>query len=335
MGAATTTMTSEQEPLRVLLELTRVLTSEQPLEETLREVTAACLRLIRAEHASVRLFDSGQLLMKARSGDGIDNRPVRFERREGVLFWVLEHGEPALVDDVTSDPRFVSKPGQGFAIGSLLAVPMWSADTVVGVLSMSSPRTSAFGEQDLLLAQLIANCAAPSIGRARLRRLAITDAHTRAFNQGYLFVRLGEELERARAESRPVSLLSLDLDRFKQVNDRYGHPVGDEVLRTFADRVREAVRRCDVFVRRGGEEFVLILPGAGFDDAVATAERVRCTVASRPFLVGEGCDLRIEQTVSIGVAQWDGQETPQELEARSDRALYRAKDAGRNQVFAG
>jgi two-component system cell cycle response regulator len=123
----------------------------------------------------------------------------------------------------------------------------------------------------------------------------------------------------------------MDLDHFKSVNDKHGHAVGDEVLRMFADRVRKAVRRVDVLVRRGGEEFVLIMPATGATQAHATGHRIQQTLHGDPFETDNGA-IRIKQTVSIGVATWDKRETPEQLERRADEAMYEAKRLGRNRV---
>jgi two-component system cell cycle response regulator len=202
---------------------------------------------------------------------------------------------------------------------------------VIGVLAVTSPASNAFGEEDQLLLRLLANCSAPPIERARLRRLAMFDDITMAFNHRYLNPRLVEEMERASRSSGDVSVLYMDLDHFKSVNDKHGHAVGDAVLRMFADRVRKAVRRVDVLVRRGGEEFVLIMPATGATQAHATGHRIQQTLHSEPFEIENG-SLRIKQTVSIGVATWDKRETPEQLERRADEAMYEAKRLGRDRV---
>jgi diguanylate cyclase (GGDEF)-like protein len=135
----------------------------------------------------------------------------------------------------------------------------------------------------------------------------------------------------ARRTSTPLSFLLLDLDHFKRVNDAHGHAIGDAVLRHFADRVRERVRRADVLVRRGGEEFALVMPRTTEGEAQVIAERIQETLALTPFAIG---DVSVVQTVSIGVATWDGDESPEALERRADLAMYEAKDRGRNAVVA-
>lgn len=319
--------------LETLLELTRELRSDRPLEEALGEVTRAALRLLRANHASVRLLDeSGERLLAAvRSGAGVNQRPLQFRSGEGVLGWVASQGKSLLLHDARRDPRFKRKLApQGFLIGSMVGVPMWSGGRVIGVLSVSSERTNVFDDEDEQLLQLLANCAVPPIEKARLERLAVVDAQTMAFRQTYLLPRLREEMSRAVRHALRLSILFMDLDHFKDVNDAHGHAVGDRVLRAFADRVRLNVRLADVLVRRGGEEFVLVLPNMPLDGAVAAAERIRTGLDEEPIDLGEG--LSISQTVSIGVAEWDGTESAEALEERADGAMYAAKQQGRNRT---
>jgi len=317
--------------LSVLMELTRLLAHERCLETALRAVTDAALDLLPADHTSVRVLDDSEreLLAGARSGAGAAERPVSFQPNVGIAGWVVSHGEVALVDDCATDPRFFVAPGQGFSIRSILSVPLFVSGKVVGVLSVSSSKSHAFDEESETFARLLANCAVTPIDRARLERIAVTDAHTLAFNRHYLLPRLREELERARQTVTAPSVLLMDLDNFKQVNDTYLHQAGDTVLRVFADRVRKEVRRHDVLVRRGGDEFVLILPATGSVDAEVVARRIVASMTDETIDVGKA---QLTQTVSIGVATWDGHEVAEELEARADKALYAAKDAGKGCV---
>jgi diguanylate cyclase (GGDEF)-like protein len=317
--------------MSALLALTAKLTESRPLEESLHAVTDAALELLPANHASIRLLDGSHsdLLSGARSGAGASTRPLHFRRGQGVLGWVVEYKESLSIDDVTKDPRFVAGK-QGFQIRSMIAEPLWSAGQVIGVLSASSQKRRAFTEDDRLLARLLANCCTPPIERARLRRLAMTDDLTLAYNQRYLSPRVNEEIERARRSGQPLSLLLLDLDHFKAVNDEHGHDVGDMVLRLFADRVRSIVRRVDVFIRRGGEEFLLLMPATALEQARNTAERIRRNLGGGELEVGAG--RRVRQTVSIGASCWDFKESPEALQRRADVAMYAAKEQGRDRV---
>jgi len=327
----------DREALVVLLELTRELTDNEPLETSLQAVTEAALRLVPGDHASIRLLDGThtEILSGARAGSGHDLSLMEFQRGEGLSGWVVQHAAGIHLGDAPKDPRFKAEwpdaePDR--PVRSIILEPLWSAGKVIGVLSISSPDAQAFTSHHQLLVRLLANCCTPPIERARLRRLALTDDLTLAFNHRYLSVRFGEEIERARRSGAPLAALLMDLDHFKRVNDRHGHATGDEVLRTFADRVRAIVRRSDVFVRRGGEEFVLVMPGSSGEQARNTAERIRRALHDAPFSLASGRSIR--QTVSIGVATWDREETAEALEGRADAAMYHAKQLGRDRVAA-
>ncbi len=324
--------------LDVLLELTRTLAGELPLEAALTAVTDAAMKLLPCEHSSVRVLDEGHqaLLSSARSGAGAAADVMTFRRGEGLIGWVAETGRPARVRDVRDDPRFKPGADQGFTIRSMLAVPLGTADQVVGVLGATASAPGVFGAEHELLATLLANCAVPAIERARLQRLkerleqeAVMDPGTPAYNQRYLMPRLREEIARARRQLSPLSLLLMDLDDFKSVNDQHGHAAGDAVLRGFAETVLASVRSTDVLVRRGGDEFALVMPRAAGSRAIAVARRIRDALDRAPAAT---TTAEVRRTVSIGVATWNGAETAEAFEARADAAMYEAKRAGRNRV---
>jgi diguanylate cyclase (GGDEF)-like protein len=316
--------------LPILLELTRRLAEPLTLEAQLQATTDAALALLPGDHASVRLFDDArtELLASARSGAGASVAPAAFKRGEGVLGSVATTGRATVIPDARADPRFVAHPTQGFEVRSVIAAPLIAGGEVIGVLSTSSGRERAFTPEDRDLAQLLANCAVPAIEKSRLGRLAVTDWLTRVYNHRYLGPRLVEEIDRAQRHDEPLSLALLDLDLFKSVNDRFGHEVGDIVLREVVERMRSEVRKHDVVVRRGGEEFVLLMPGTGSAEAYLVAERVRAKVAASPIVFEGG---EVKTTVSIGVASWRG-ESAEALEQRADAAMYRAKREGRDRV---
>jgi diguanylate cyclase (GGDEF)-like protein len=324
----------EKRAIEVLLKLTRELLEEITLEQGLQKVTDAALELLPAEHSSIRILDdSGQnLLSGARSGEGVSARPVSFKPGEGIAGWVAQKGRALRIADASQDARFKQAPQekQGFQIRSMVVVPLWSAGRVVGVLGVTAGKCGVFSAADETMAMLLANCAVPPIERSRLARLAFIDHHTKAFNQRYLFPRLREEIERARRYVIPLSVLLLDLDHFKRINDTHGHAAGDQALCIFTDRVRSRIRRSDVLVRRGGEEFVIIMPQTNDEQAAIAGERIREVMEAEPFVLED--NVSVSQTVSIGVATWDGRETAESLEKRADAGMYRAKQQGRNRV---
>ncbi|MFC5585863.1 PleD family two-component system response regulator [Nitratireductor kimnyeongensis] len=165
-------------------------------------------------------------------------------------------------------------------------------------------------------------------------RMAVTDPLTGLYNRRYLDTHLPKLLARAVARRRPLSVMMVDIDRFKVINDRWGHPSGDDVLREFADRLRQNIRGIDLICRFGGEEFVVVMPDTERDMAEKVAERLRAAIASEPFTVDRGKNA-IAVTTSVGVVGCrNGNVDPAELIKRADIALYDAKSKGRNRVVA-
>jgi two-component system cell cycle response regulator len=164
--------------------------------------------------------------------------------------------------------------------------------------------------------------------------LAVTDGLTGLNNRRYLDKHMRLLFERAAARGRPLSICITDIDRFKLVNDTYGHDAGDEVLREFANRVRATVRGADLACRFGGEEFVVVMPDTGPEMAASVAERLRTIIEMNPFsLKGAGVSLPITASIGISSTAW-GAQSPEQLLKQADTALYEAKQSGRNRVVA-
>ncbi|MBX3531032.1 MAG: PleD family two-component system response regulator [Rhizobiaceae bacterium] len=164
--------------------------------------------------------------------------------------------------------------------------------------------------------------------------MAVTDGLTGLHNRRYLDSHLQTLFDRALGRQRPLSVLVTDIDRFKAVNDGFGHDGGDDVLREFADRLRKNVRGMDLACRYGGEEFVVVMPDTDFEIAARVGERIRAEIAGRPFPIGRD-GKAIDVTVSIGVASMlKGRDSVADLIKRADVALYEAKSGGRNRVVA-
>lgn len=161
--------------------------------------------------------------------------------------------------------------------------------------------------------------------------LAVVDALTGLNNRRFLESHLASALDRAAHVGRPLSLMLVDVDHFKSVNDTYGHDVGDEVLRTLAQRIRRVVRSADLVCRLGGEEFVIVMSDTPLTVATRIAERVRVSVQSSPFKIGAAAGF-LSVTVSIGLAERGAGANPDALMRRADKALYDSKAAGRNRV---
>jgi diguanylate cyclase (GGDEF)-like protein len=177
------------------------------------------------------------------------------------------------------------------------------------------------------------------ISNEMLKYIGLTDSLTGVYNRRYIDRRLLEEIARARRQNYAISFMYIDIDHFKRVNDTVGHQGGDEVLREVAGRIKAELRVSDALARFGGEEFVVLLIDADLGSASMVAQRIRASVAERPFLLSEGQSLAV--SVSIGVATLDDFErdhaiegVAQQLVAQADQALYQAKEGGRNRVVA-
>lgn len=214
-------------------------------------------------------------------------------------------------------------------------VPVVTDDSVVAVMRLERLSKPSFTTDELRFLEAVANQTALALEKAKLiaflENLSITDELTGIANRRHFEWRLSEEIERARRYQYPLSALMLDLDNFKQVNDTYGHQVGDIVLQQIAQRLKRVLRRTDFLARYGGEEFIVLAPQTPADRALILAERLRQVIAESPIPVSS--NLQISITISIGVAVFpEHAQNGNELVRAADEALYKAKQTGRNKV---
>jgi two-component system cell cycle response regulator len=233
---------------------------------------------------------------------------------------------------VASPDLIVDSVLVGVAAREILVAEVAFKRVPLGVIILAS--TAGFADDAVQLLDQFRGDLGLAVNNAlahdRLERLAAVDPLTDAYNRRFGLGRLREEYSRAVRAEGPLGVLMLDIDHFKAVNDTYGHLVGDRVLRAVAGAARRVSREGDVLVRYGGEEFLVLLPGAGRDDVVQAGERIRRAVSETT--VDDGT-VRIGVTISVGAASYgDSVDTPEALVALADRALYAAKDGGRNRV---
>ncbi|MGH7663778.1 MAG: GGDEF domain-containing response regulator [Gemmatimonadaceae bacterium] len=260
----------------------------------------------------------------------------------------IEQGVAVLVDDAQTSPIYSGvreaweREGRPVPLRSAIALPFTLDEEHFGVLFLRST-DEEFAQEDVDFAGIVVNVALAAIRRAkvielaradnaRLEALSTTDPLTLLLNRRSLVDRLGTELERALRYGTALTLLLVDIDHFKGVNDTYGHLVGDDVLREVSSLLQHAVRTVDIVARFGGEEFVILLPETGREGGVAFAERTRERIESHLFGGAHGAAFRL--TASVGVATFpdDKVSSSYDLFARADEALYRAKAEGRNRV---
>jgi diguanylate cyclase (GGDEF)-like protein len=242
-----------------------------------------------------------------------------------------ERGAARQAMDAQQTIRRVVRPGL-----LELAVPLRAGGRVLGALDLNLGE--ALSEEDVKLVELLAGAAAVALHNAYLyqetQRLATTDSLTGLSNYRHFHQVLELEVQRARRRGYPIGLVLMDMDHFKDVNDRHGHPVGDHALRLVADDLRGRLRRTDVIARVGGEEFAVLLPGASLHEVATVAEKVRAAVEQLPPVQGKGSAAApCAVTLSAGGVSLAADVVDATLLVNyADQALYQAKREGRNQV---
>ncbi len=286
-------------------------------------------QIIGVPMAAVTLIDADTQWVRASRGLAIEQTP----RADAFCNYTIAQHGPFAVNDAALDPRFATNPmvtGEP-RIRSYLGVPLTTPDGYnVGSLCAidNEPRQFDRAQGDIMkkLAEIV-------VEQLELQQIARQDSMTGALTRRGFFAEVEKEFLRASRYDRPSTLLVVDVDHFKTINDRYGHPAGDAVLVSIANACMSTMRRSDIFGRIGGEEFALLLPETDAEEARQAAERIRRTVETTIVQVG-GTEVRA--TISLGVAPIPA---PSEGVAtwfsEADIALYEAKRFGRNRVVVG
>lgn len=311
------------------------------LDTVCRHIVDQAARSLSAERVAVALYQPAEhgLVVAATYGypfSTVEN--ARIEPGEWVIGHVFASRRAILVHDVRR-LRALSVVTRRYRTFSFAAVPIISERRVIGVLCATDKIDGAnFTRRDVRTLRTIGGVGALGLMAARgdletrrLARAATVDSLTGLFNRQFFDLRLNQEVERARRASSTLTVLIIDIDDFKVINDTYGHPVGDAVLQSTANILRSAVRVFDVCARYGGDEFAIVMPNSDRMSAAASAERIRDSVASSCSRVAGLADLS-RVTVSAGVAVMDSNEAPEQILARADQSLYRAKADGKNCV---
>lgn len=247
--------------------------------------------------------------------------------------------ELILTGDIDTYAKPVIKRSQrafadNYATTNCAIVPLVCHDRVVGVLNLADKmHPSSFSREDIALIELFGQLIGASIGNIRLfekiQRQATTDGLTGLMNHRTFYEALERELWRSRRYGGTISLIMADIDNLKDINDAYGHRAGDKVIREISRRIKECVRQIDLAARYGGDEFAVILPNTGIDEAVLVSQRIVEMVSHAPITWQKE---RIPLSISVGVGQYGPETNPEDITSRSDRALYHAKQCGKNTV---
>lgn len=337
----------ETDDLQTLIDLNQLLTSTLDPEEILYLIVKKISEIIPVTRCSIIRIDSNDrygYVVSTFEDPNLRNIKLDLKKYPEIKKALMTRN-PVIISDVTSDPIMEKVRDIIFSIGirSIMVIPIVFREEVIGTLFIRTSRAGySFTEREIKLCHAIANASANALYNAfiferiedektRLERLAITDYLTGLYNIRYFYHRLEEEFSRAQRYNFPLSCLMIDIDHFKDINDRYGHRAGDSVLKEVARLMKSHTRKSDVLARYGGEEFIMLLPETPENGAIAKAEALRTSIENLRFrTLKDGRTV----TVSIGVATFPNVAVSDtdDLITYADHALYTAKTSGRNRV---
>jgi len=327
----------------VFLEIAKTVGSAMDSEEIFSIILEKSTQYVQAEQGSIMLLDEDRRELSIKAMKGLNKKVVellKIHPGEGISGQVVMSGTPLIVSDIDTDHRITQERRPRYKTKSFISIPLKLDGRTIGVLNVADKMSGEiFSKEDLQLLVSIGAYASVAIERSRfyqkteeLKKISITDSLTGLLNRRYFQERMSEEIERSRRHHLPLSLIMIDVDDFKRVNDSLGHLIGDEVLKATARCLRNSIRTIDVAARYGGEEFTVILPQTSKADAQTIAERV-CAEVYRLDLPFIKSDQKLALSVSLGLATYpEDAETLEDLIRNADIALYAAKSQGKNRV---
>lgn len=338
-------MQDEMRELETVLEVTQMITSSLDPKQILFMIVQKIAGIIPVTRCSIVRVDwLGKYAYVVATFEDPNITGIKLSlKKYPEIREALTSKKPVIIKDVSTDPLMKQVRGvlSPLGIRSILVMPVIFREKVIGTLFLRTSRTShTFSENEIRLLNSIANASANALYNAflfeqiedektRLEKLAITDYLTGIYNIRYFYHRIIEEFSRCQRYGFPISCLMLDIDYFKKINDEYGHKIGDQVLKDFAQLLNRHTRKSDVLARYGGEEFIILLPQTSVEGALSEAERIRKYVKEHVF---KSLRKKTVLTVSIGVAAFPNEsiKTHDDLISCADDALFSAKEKGRN-----
>ncbi len=337
------TLERRNRELEALIEIGKALTSTIDHANVLTLIMDQVSRLLKSQAWSLLSLNeqTGELTFEIAVSPAAEKlKGLRLSRGQGIAGWVAEHGLPLLIADVRNDARFsdMVDKAAAFETRSVLCVPIRSKDHILGVIELvNGPEEDAFSDADLQILSTISDYAAIAIENARnfrrISELVITDDLTGLFNGRHFHALLEEEIERVRRFGGKLSLVFIDLDYFKKVNDTRGHLVGSRTLAELGQLIKKNLRKVCKPARYGGDEFVIILPNTSKNGAMTLANRLLNIFRNHVFYDDEAAPFQL--TASLGISTFpDDAQSKDDLIRLADKAMYRVKESTRNAVMS-
>jgi diguanylate cyclase (GGDEF)-like protein len=337
-AAGTSPIRLSQE-LSIFHDVAKALTSSLNLDSILQTIMEKMAEYFRPDTWSLLMVDEekDELYFAIAVGTAADVlSKVRLKVGEGIAGWVARHGQPLVVPDVESDPRFSSRLDEltRLRTRSIVCVPLRSKHRVLGVIQLVNADVE-MSTQELFFLQALCDYAAIGIENARsvekIQELTITDDCTGLFNARHLHKTLETETYRSGRFGYQFSVIFIDLDHFKSVNDTHGHLVGSRLLAEVGYLIKAQLRLIDFAFRYGGDEFVVLLPQTGKDQAVTVAKRLQDSIRAGVFCTEQGLNLSVRASMGLATFPNDAQ-TPHDIIRQADEMMYVVKNTTRDNV---